>query len=162
MAPHFISLDFGLEVEFDEDYGATLHRSLHDIYDVKTLALCTYVLQVIPMGDSPAQLGIKLRRVNHLILKASLIQEEFFGVTFFLNSCPNLELLTIDLNTSKRVLSEYEPPFPFDEHPFLKGVTTFNPYPAVVPYCVKKNLKKVVVEGFKGTESELPVLRYLL
>ncbi|CAI9089520.1 OLC1v1024107C1 [Oldenlandia corymbosa var. corymbosa] len=167
MAPHFISLDFELEGEFDEDYGVTLHRSLNDIYEVNTFTLSTCMLQKIKRseGKTKYSCSFDIQIVFHcvLIVRTSLIQEEFYGITFFLNSCPNLEFLTIDLNTSKRVLPEYEPPpFRLDEHPFLKVVTTFNPFPAVVPYCVKKNLKKVVVEGFKGTETELLVLRYLL
>jgi len=40
-------------------------------------------------------------KVKHLIMKTSLHQFEFEGITFMLNSCPNLEHLTIEIVEKK-------------------------------------------------------------
>lgn len=60
-------------------------------------------MKVITNGEEPLKLKPALGRVQHLILKTSLDRTEFYGITFFLNSCPNLEQLTFDLNARPRV-----------------------------------------------------------
>jgi len=40
-------------------------------------------------------------KVKHLIMKASLHKFEFTGIAFMLNSCPNLEHLTVEIVDGK-------------------------------------------------------------
>ncbi|CAI9088457.1 OLC1v1022789C1 [Oldenlandia corymbosa var. corymbosa] len=167
-----VSLDFGLQKQFDvaERYADTLWGSLNEFTLVKTLTVCSYVLQVLPHAEEAGEYMYSgaiqqymrdLVRLEHLTLKASLVEEEFYGITFFLKSCPNLQVLTIhlNLNTPTIVFPDYEdePPFDYDEHPFLVD----NPNLPVYS-CLELRLKQVVVEGFKGREGELHVLKYLL
>ncbi|KAL3508512.1 hypothetical protein ACH5RR_027913 [Cinchona calisaya] len=150
-------LDFGLEREY-EDWGDFLYRFLEHISSVKTLTLCTYTLQALPNGEEPIVSKPFLGCVKHLILKASLVdRSEFYGISFLLNSCPNLQILTFDLNVPARIFPEYEAPFNIEQHAFLLR----GPYQLIYT-SVEKRLKSVVMRGFKGETNELVVLRYLL
>ncbi|CAI9088459.1 OLC1v1022791C2 [Oldenlandia corymbosa var. corymbosa] len=97
------SLDFGLQKQYDfaQVYAHKLWLGLNELNVVKTLTVCTYVLQAISHGEEePMELNLTYPlKLNHLILKASLIEEELYGITFFLQNCPDLEVLTIDLNS---------------------------------------------------------------
>ncbi|XP_071905373.1 F-box protein At3g62230-like [Coffea arabica] len=149
-------LDFGLHGEYGE-YGDILCALLAEIACVRTLTICSYMLQVIPTGEEPLKLQPVLGCVNCLTLKTSLDRREFYGITFFLNSCPNLEVLTIDLTTSIRIFRECDPPFDIEHHAFLYAGRYQPNYT-----CLRSKLKSVYVEGFKGEPNELLVLRYLL
>lgn len=61
------------------------------------------LVKVIPTGEEPFKLKPALEDLKHLILKTSVHRNDFYGISFFLNSCPNLEMLTIDLNTPARI-----------------------------------------------------------
>nr|XP_027063167.1 putative F-box/LRR-repeat protein At5g54820 [Coffea arabica] len=107
--------------------------------------------------EEPLKLQPVLGCVNRLTLKTSMDRREFYGITFFLNSCPNLEVLTIDLTTSIRIFRECDPPFGIEHHAFLYAGRYQPNYT-----CLRSKLKSVHVEGFKGEPNELLVLRYLL
>lgn len=51
-------------------------------------------------------------------------------------------------------MQNYRPPFGYEEHIFFSEFWC--------PECVEKSLKTVAVQGFKGEENELVVLRFLL
>lgn len=56
------------------------------------------------------------------------------------------------------LFQEYDPPFSIGQHTFLNTSTHW-----LISYsCLKKKLKSIVVEGFKGQPNELVVLGYLL
>lgn len=55
------------------------------------------------------------------------------------------------------LFQDYEPPLGIRQNAFVMRSEH-----AIVYECVKRKLKKVVVEGFKGTKNELAVLEYLL
>ncbi|XP_050217312.1 F-box protein At3g62230-like [Mercurialis annua] len=162
IAPFYISsprnlkeadLDFGLQTEFDADFGYVLYDFLQEIYAAKVLTLCSVFLQIIPQGEEPFGFQVSLD-VRHLILKTAMHFNEYFGIRFMLNSCPLLEILTFDIGPAI-IFHDYTPPFQFNPHDFwLKNL--------IVLKCVKKRLRVINVKGFKGTWNELYVLRYLI
>ncbi|XVF34049.1 hypothetical protein REPUB_Repub18cG0023500 [Reevesia pubescens] len=145
-------LDFGLESTCGVA-GHFLYSLLLDLFSVTSLTVCSYMLQVIPNSEEPHGTESPLN-VRHLILKTALHSHEFYGITFFLNSCPFLEALTIDLCPA-RVLPDYEPPFEFN-------VADFWTKNLVVYKCIRKSLKVVEVKGFEGTMNQFLVLQYLI
>ncbi|XP_075482783.1 F-box protein At3g62230-like [Primulina tabacum] len=148
--------DYGLQSEVaDEGDGEMLYNLLLEIFSVRVLTICSYMLQVLPMCEEPLSLQPKLENMRHLILKTQLHINEYYGISFFLNSCPRLEILEIDL-APKRIL-DYGPPFGYEEHPFL-----IHEQHQIIYQCMKRTLKTVKVKGFKGTTDEMVVLRYLL
>ncbi|CAA3030032.1 F-box At3g62230-like [Olea europaea subsp. europaea] len=150
-----VILDFGLQTEYiEEGEGDMLYNLLTEISSVRVLTICSYMLQLIVTADDPITLKPALENVKHLILKTELHINEFYGITFFLKNCPNLEILTIDLCT-RTIFQDYKPPFTFEEHQFL---TRFQ----YLRYRSTMCLKMVNVKGFKGETNELIVLSYLL
>ncbi|CAI9784185.1 unnamed protein product [Fraxinus pennsylvanica] len=148
-------LDFGLQTAYiEEGEGDMLYNLLAEISSVRVLTICSYMLQLIVTAGDPITLKPELENVKHLILKTKLHINEFYGITFFLKSCPNLDILTIDL-CARTIFQEYEPPFKFEEHQFL---TRFQ----CLRYRSMMCLKMVKVKGFKGEMNELVVLGYLL
>ncbi|XWS11194.1 hypothetical protein CRYUN_Cryun38cG0063100 [Craigia yunnanensis] len=145
-------LDFGLESSF-RDVGDLLYKLLLDLFSVTILTVCSFMLQVIPNSEEPQSTEFPLN-VRHLTLKTALHSHEFYGITFFLNSCPLLETLTIELCPA-RVFPDYEPPFEFSPVDFW----TKN---LIVYKCIHHTLKMVEVKGFKGTLNEFMVLQYLI
>ncbi|XP_024018606.1 putative F-box/LRR-repeat protein At5g54820 [Morus notabilis] len=96
-----VVLDFGLQSEFGE-VGPLLSELFRDFYAAKVLTVCSFILQAIPTSEEP--LGLKpCLHVKHLILKTAMHENELYGVRFFLNSCPYLETLTIDIDPAKRI-----------------------------------------------------------
>lgn len=54
-------------------------------------------LKEIPAGEEPLRLYPYLEDLRHLTLKTSMHSYEQYGISFLLNSCPGLKMLTIDL-----------------------------------------------------------------
>ncbi|XWS09832.1 hypothetical protein CRYUN_Cryun39dG0023500 [Craigia yunnanensis] len=145
-------LDFGLEPSF-KDVGDLLYNLLFDLFSVTILTVCSFMLQVIPNSEQPYGTECPLN-VRHLTLKTALHSHEFYGIAFFLNSCPLLQTLTIELCPA-RVFLDYEPPFEFSPVNFW----TKN---LIVYKCIRRTLKTAEVKGFKGTVNEFLVLQYLI
>ncbi|XP_015577141.2 F-box protein At3g62230 [Ricinus communis] len=145
-------LDFGMEPEFD-DVGSLLYDFLQEFYAVQILTVCSVLLQIIPQGDEPFGLQSPLN-VRHLILKAAVHFNEYFGIRFMLRSCPHLEILTFDIGPAK-IFPDYAPPFRFNPHEFWSKDLR-------IQRCIRSSLKVVNVKGFRGTLSELYVLRYII
>ncbi|RDX84044.1 putative F-box/LRR-repeat protein, partial [Mucuna pruriens] len=142
-------LDFSPEYGF-EGYGHPLCNLVEALYTARLLTVCSFVLQVIPSG--PEQ--IRDMHVRHLIMKAALHQNEFMGITFFLNCCPMLEHLTIEIS-SLNDLFDYEAPFDFNLMRFwIDHVGVYK--------CLRSSLKVVEINGFTGTMNQHHVLRYLI
>ncbi|XP_062103677.1 F-box protein At3g62230-like [Humulus lupulus] len=172
-------LDFGVESEFSE-LGEILQNLLRDLSEAKTLTVCSYTLQVhksvtflfsfflimfsillsskssivwfqvIPSTNEP--LGLRhCLEVRHLILKTAMHENELFGVMFLLKSFHCLETLTIDVNPDRKILTGYESPFK----------ERWTQYVQVYP-CVKKTLKVVEVNGFRGDHNTFVLLRYFV
>ncbi|KAK4850729.1 hypothetical protein QYF36_009330 [Acer negundo] len=126
-------LDFGLETEFSE-LGHLLYDLVEQLFAVRVLTVCSYLLQVIPIGEEPLGL-LNTLNVRHLILKTSLHSFEFYGIRFMLKSCPLLETLTINLGPA-RIFPDYIPPFELNPLEFW----TTN---LIVYRCLKRTLKVV-------------------
>ncbi|XP_030453626.1 putative F-box protein At3g29830 [Syzygium oleosum] len=90
-------LDFGSESEFDESGGDLLQRLLSSLDCARVLKVCSFMLQVVPTGMEPLRMQSPLN-VRHLILNAAMHQDEFWGIAFFLKSCPFLETLTLQMS----------------------------------------------------------------
>ncbi|XP_058220031.1 putative F-box protein At3g29830 [Rhododendron vialii] len=147
--------DFGFETEFGE-YGDLLYQLLGDVWSARVLTVCSYMLQVIPSAEEYPSLKPPFEGVQHLTLKAALDVHEFHGISFFLNSCPHLETLTIDL-VPARIFQERGTDLAIDEHEFMSSFELI-----IVYECVRKSLKVVEINGFKGQLNELVVINYLL
>ncbi|KAK9269659.1 hypothetical protein L1049_001437 [Liquidambar formosana] len=146
------ALDFGFETEFIE-WGDLLYDILREICCVDVLTVCSYVLQVLPTGEEPLSLSPRMD-VKHLILKTTMHENEFFGISFLLKSCPYLETLTIEILPG-RIFEDYVPPYDFEAHTFwTQNVLVFK--------CLQKTLKVVEIKGFKGTMNELRLLKYFI
>ncbi|KAK3024280.1 hypothetical protein RJ639_043142 [Escallonia herrerae] len=147
-------LDFGLEFEFS-DHGELLCDFCVEVGCSRVLTICSYMLQVIPTAEDRLSIEPPLD-VEHLTLKTALDAKEYYGITFFLSSCPYLKTLSIDLTAPSRIFEEYSIDLPLDCHDFVMS----KPY--VVYPCVSSTLKVVEVKGFKGGENELGALRYFI
>ncbi|PSS06151.1 F-box protein [Actinidia chinensis var. chinensis] len=147
-------LDFGIEVEFNE-HGDVLHQLLMDVWCVRILSVCSYMLQVIPSSEEYPSMKPPLNGVKHMILKTALHAHEYHGISFFLSSCPNLETLTIDIDPARRIFHERGTHLNLCEHEFLSKYI-------MVYRCVERSLKVVEIKGFKGALNEVVVINYLL
>ncbi|KAG4961935.1 hypothetical protein JHK86_038803 [Glycine max] len=146
------NIDFSPEYGF-EGLGHPLYNLVENLFIVRVLTVCSFVLQVIPTG--PELLGFQSGMlVQHLILKTALHKNEFLGITFFLNSCTMLECLTIDL-CSEKDLFDYEAPFVFNRKRFWSDNVG-------VYESLSLSLEVVEINGFSGTENELLVLMYFI
>ncbi|RDX69389.1 putative F-box protein, partial [Mucuna pruriens] len=93
---------------------------------------------------------IRDMHVRHLIMKTALHENEFMGITFFLNCCPMLEHLTIEIS-SLNDLFDYEAPFDFNLMQFwIDHVGVYK--------CLRSSLKVVEINGFTGTMNQHHVL----
>ncbi|KAJ7960724.1 F-box protein [Quillaja saponaria] len=147
-----VDIDFGFEDEFSE-YGIYLYNLLESLYSARVLTVCSYTLQVIPSGEEP--LGIESTlNVQHLIMKAQVHVHEFIGIRFFLESCPYLQTLTIDIVPGK-FFADYDPPYPINPKEFWYR-------DIIVHTCLQLTLKVVEVKGYKGKLQEYCMLNYLI
>ncbi|XP_061999463.1 putative F-box/LRR-repeat protein At1g56400 [Rosa rugosa] len=143
-------LDFGLEYEGNEGMGDLLYQLLHQL-PVRTLTVCTYMLQVLPLelisnGVTP------VFGVAKLTLRTAMLSCEQKGVKYLLRSCPVLQALTIQIVPQRLVdLDEGQP----DD---VRHVWTLN---ALEYHCINQTLRVVQVKGYTGTRHEIGFLKYL-
>lgn len=97
--------DFTLQPEWGgEEDAVMLYNLLTEIWCVRALTICSYMIQVLPLAKNV--LTPRLAIATHLYLKTLLHIKKYYGITFFLNSCYVLEVLTIDLGP-KRIFQDY-------------------------------------------------------
>ncbi|PIN15847.1 hypothetical protein CDL12_11513 [Handroanthus impetiginosus] len=89
--------DYTHDENWSDGDADMLREILCKISSVWALSICSYVLQVLPLVPSALWLTPSLASVTHLFLKTKLHIQEYYGISLFLNSCPQLELLSIDL-----------------------------------------------------------------
>ncbi|KAL0000896.1 hypothetical protein SO802_014677 [Lithocarpus litseifolius] len=146
-------LDFGIEFEHYDGIGTDLYNLLNQLYPIKVLTVCSFMLQFLPLGDEPVRMGFDMR-IKHLTLKTSVHPFEFIGIGFLLNSCPHLETLTLDIGP-RRIFGGYRPPVRVNFNRFwLERSIKYK--------CVRESLKVVKVKGFKGTMHELSLLAHMI
>ncbi|XP_021607632.1 F-box protein At3g62230 [Manihot esculenta] len=147
-----VDLDFGMENEFKE-VGAFLYDFLQELYSARVMTVCSVFLQTIAQEAEPLGLHAPIN-VRHLILKTAMHFNEFHGIRFMLRSCPRLEVLTFDIGPRK-IFPDYVPPFELDPHEFWSKDIRIH-------RCIRRSLLVVNVKAFKGTLSELYVLKYII
>ncbi|XP_057454022.1 putative F-box/LRR-repeat protein At1g56400 [Lotus japonicus] len=106
-------LDFCIEYE---GRALFLYKLLENISGVRALTVGNYFLQVVPTGGCFLRMPRSLS-VRSLIMKTSLDQNEFLGITFLLNTCSELEHLIIELGLPNKLL-DYELPDNFNPERF--------------------------------------------
>ncbi|KAL9316620.1 hypothetical protein ACSQ67_017621 [Phaseolus vulgaris] len=145
-------LDFSLEYAC-VGLGFPLYNLVKNLSIVSILTVCSYVLQVIPSGPEQLRMEDNLS-VQHLILNASMHADEFIGIAFFLNSCPRLGCLTIQI-CPKSDLSDYEEPFYFNLPRFWIDFLGDCE-------CLRTSLVEVEIDGYRGHTNENLLLEYLI
>ncbi|KAK1326304.1 putative F-box protein [Acorus calamus] len=151
-----VELDFCLEYEFDE-IGDILQEMLVGLGRAKSLIVCSYLAQTISSGDEPLHLWAIQDDLRQLTMNISCHRYELPGISFMLRSYRNLEKFTVQI-CEERVLEDFE--YPFAQVQIGRAFWNMQ---AIAPVaCLRRTLKMVEVVGFKGTENELELLRYLL
>lgn len=69
-------IDLGCDEDEFVEHGYVIHHFLHDLYSVKLLTVCYYILHVIPSEEKPLYIKPFLN-VVHLTLRTSLHDNEF-------------------------------------------------------------------------------------
>ncbi|MED6108885.1 hypothetical protein PIB30_028347 [Stylosanthes scabra] len=138
--------DFDFDTMFFE-CGNLLQKFLYDFSAVNVLTVCSVLLQTIHLGDEPVRLQGNMM-VRHLKMKIQLHQQELHGFLWILNSCPRLTKLTIDLDRRCSIVPGYEDPYYNVDHERFWDKL-------IVPFCLRKNLREVEVNGFMGTRNQV-------
>ncbi|KAL1215783.1 F-box protein [Cardamine amara subsp. amara] len=126
-------------------------RLVFNLLFVRTLTICSFLLQMIQDCDDPMDVSGPMK-TRHLVMITNLHANDFMGIRIFLNSCPELESLTFDMVTIRRVVRPSLPLVDPETH-WLNNKTY---------EWVEKTLKVVKVKNFCGGSNELQVLSYLI
>ncbi|XP_051151836.1 putative F-box/LRR-repeat protein At5g54820 [Andrographis paniculata] len=151
-----VVLDLGFQQWRNDDehtHSIMLFDLLAQDWAVQALTICSYTLQALPLVGNLVLLKPSLGRTTHLCLRTQLHAQEYYGITFFLNMCSKLDLLSIHL-TQTKIFEDYRWPYRVEDHPFASGLWH--------PSCFDKTLRTVEIKGFKGSTNEMVVLRYIL
>ncbi|VVA97212.1 unnamed protein product [Arabis nemorensis] len=145
-------LDFGVETECQEgETGELLCGLLYDLLSAKRLTICPFIIQLIQEYD-PVRLQASME-TRHLVMKTNMLPHEFIGIKVMINSCPDLETLTLQMVDPRHVLpTDFE--IEFDPE-------TYWEYP-ISHRCLKKTLKVVELRNFRGGLYEVYVLQFLI
>ncbi|ONI13180.1 hypothetical protein PRUPE_4G208200 [Prunus persica] len=150
-----VELDFGLESVCSCSMADFLYKLFFQVFPLRALTVCTYILQVVSMGEDFIGMEPSFP-LTHLTLKTAMHDYEQVGIRYFLNSCPHLETLEIQLGPGRIFHDDYEAPYnPLDPHElWIRHPVVFS--------CVTQTLREVEIKGFKGTPNEIYVLNYLV
>ncbi|BBH01949.1 F-box family protein [Prunus dulcis] len=150
-----VELDFGLESVCSCSMADFLYKLFFQVFPLRALTVCTYILQVVTMGEDFIGMEPSFP-LTHLTLKTAMHDYEQVGIRYFLNSCPHLETLEIQLGPGRIFHDDYEAPYnPLDPHElWIRHPVVFS--------CVTQTLREVEIKGFKGTPNEIYVLNYLV
>ncbi|XP_039132350.1 F-box protein At3g62230-like [Dioscorea cayenensis subsp. rotundata] len=150
--------DFSSEENFTGDEGCLLSGVISSFVTAKEITVCSYTIQVLPHGDDPLRLSASNQMLRHLILKkVAMHPNELPGVVLLLRSYPELENLTVTMDDVKQIEGFT---YPFDNRP--ANAAAFWALQITTITCLNRHLKKVTVQGFKGTANELAFLKFLL
>ncbi|KAJ0965607.1 hypothetical protein J5N97_026745 [Dioscorea zingiberensis] len=151
-------LDFSLEDTFRGDEGYLISGVISHFVTARTITVCSYTTQVIAHNEDPLRLPASNQMLRHLILKkVSIHQNELPGIALLLRSYPELETLTIEIGDTKHI-EDYD--YPYDHRP-LNGDAFWASQITAIP-CLRRHLKTIEVQDFKGTVNELAFLKFLL
>ncbi|PQQ08264.1 hypothetical protein Pyn_18580 [Prunus yedoensis var. nudiflora] len=152
-----VDLDFGHETHGNESVSDLLGQLIDEVNPMRALTVCTYMLQVLPMGEEGigSPLGI-----TQLTLKTTMHDYEQHGIQYFLKNCPQLETLKIEIGSHARTriinYTEYEAPCAEvkPEHMWNQNTIIFS--------CVTQTLREVEMKGFRASANEIGLMSYLL
>ncbi|CAA7030550.1 unnamed protein product [Microthlaspi erraticum] len=146
-----VYLEFDKETEQDEATATILCGLLYDLLSARKLTVCPFLIQAIKHSEDPVRLQAAME-TNHLVIRSSVKEDDFVGVRFMVNSCPDLHTLTFEL----------VPPGPaasttavgFDPATFWLYGSSHG--------CLRNTLKVVEVRNFNGDTYVFQVLMYLM
>ncbi|XP_018469789.1 putative F-box/LRR-repeat protein At5g54820 [Raphanus sativus] len=125
-------------------------RLFFNLIYVRNLTICPFLLEMIQDCDDLMELHEPMK-TQHLVIKTHMYPHEFAGMTIFLNSCPELESLTFDTDTTGPIVRRSPP---IDPKTFWLNNKTYE--------CLERTLKVVKVKNFRSKSNELHVLQYLI
>ncbi|KAL0726360.1 hypothetical protein Bca4012_022453 [Brassica carinata] len=125
-----------------------ISRLLFNLIYVRNLTICPILLEMIQYCGDPMK---NLMKTRHLVIKTHMYKHELAGMTMFLNSCPKLESLTFDTDTTRPMMSFSSP---LDPKMFWFNDKTYE--------CLERTLKAVRVNNFCGHSNDVHVLHYLI
>ncbi|XP_038975696.1 uncharacterized protein LOC120106725 [Phoenix dactylifera] len=145
-----VELNFGVEWVFLPDGDVICNEILRRVASARTLAVCSFTLQVIDTGTNPLHLEEPIDRLEHLKMKKiAMHRHELRGIAFLLRSCSELENLTIEMgNLHVLEYADYADEKFLEELEFWESVR-------VQPFqCLQSHLK--------GEKNEVSFLQFLL
>lgn len=143
-------LEFDGETEQDEATPTILCGLLYDLLSARKLTVCQFLIQAIKDSEDPVRLQAPME-TNHLVIRSNVKVDDFIGIRFMLNSCPDLRTLTFDL----------VPPGPDSTTALESDPETFWLY-GISHGCLKNTLKVVEVRNFYGDTYVFHVLKFLM
>ncbi|CAF2264196.1 BnaA04g27260D [Brassica napus] len=136
--------------ETGDEIGQFFCDVLYDLLSARKLTVCPFLIKAIKDSDDPVRLKAPME-TRHLVINTGLVPDEFVGIRLMINSCPELEILTLQM---------------FPSVPVARYTPGFNPMSywayQISHKCLKKTLKVVQVRNFTGSMYELILLRYLI
>lgn len=146
-----VYLEFDEETEQDEVTATILCGLLYDLLSARKLTVCPFLIQAIKHSEDPVRLQAAME-TNHLVIRSNVKGDDFVGIRFMLNSCPDLHTLTFEL----------VPPAP----PASTTAVGFDPATFWLygssHGCLKNTLKVVQVRNFNGDTYVFQVLMFLM
>ncbi|KAG0469599.1 hypothetical protein HPP92_015646 [Vanilla planifolia] len=146
-----------------KNYHQMLESLMAGLHEVRALSLSSWCLQVLPPHDVVHHcLPTPLHHLKHLKVDVQFDKDELPGIACLLRNSPNLERLTIQLFRQAHMDREVEAVGNLTACFSDCGEENFWNCQSVPFFCLKHNLKKVVVENFKGEDNEINLLKFLL
>ncbi|CAH8363462.1 unnamed protein product [Eruca vesicaria subsp. sativa] len=151
-----VELDFGVSNDSNNASGGMLGELLNNLFlhggrSATTLTVCPFLLEMIPRAADPHR--PHPMNTKHLVLKTKLHPKEFNGIRILLNTCPNLETLTIDL-------------LPLSPDATASSYARIDPktyWVQNISYkCLRETLKTLVLKNFGGGANELNIVKYFI
>ncbi|XP_047342797.1 F-box/FBD/LRR-repeat protein At1g78750-like [Impatiens glandulifera] len=151
----------------DNEQGNFIAMIMINLRSCKTLALCSWCIQVLPSCDIglSQQLHGSFTNLTNLRLTVGYVKQELPRIVLLLQSCPCLEKLMLDIYTAKDIdwlmivndmFEGYEPEvFHFEEDNYLENQTRDI-------LCLQRSLKVLQIYGFMGRNQEIHLVEFLL
>ncbi|KAF5180857.1 hypothetical protein FRX31_029558 [Thalictrum thalictroides] len=156
-----------IETPFILERGDPLRAFLLDVKYVKSLALSSWCVQILPRKidilrslqklQIMKSLCTSLFNLKHLRLYLVLTKQELPGISCLLSSCPNMETLALEVDFVNQQDWVFETPvsLSFDEEQFWKSESLHFD-------CLQNSLKTVDIDGFVGGNFDIPFVEFLL
>ncbi|XP_020593989.1 putative F-box protein At1g49610 [Phalaenopsis equestris] len=141
-----------------KNYCKILVNIMIGLHEVETLRLSSWCVQaLLAQEDLHSCLPTTLQNLKHLKLDVQLTKEELPGIACLLSSSPELESLNIQLCRQAHMDKDMINPTDSNRSEWSFWDSHESSF-----YSLKYNLKKVLIENFKGEENEMRFLAFLL